>query len=81
MDYDPASPDLIQVQSLSPQLAVTALKVSDAPGAVSMAEPDEPKNNKMYVLETVAQLPAEKGYVTYPQTRPWNFTGFRQGCC
>jgi len=64
MDYDPTSPDLVQVQSLSPQLAVTSLKVNDAPGAGSMPEDDEQKNNKMYVLETVAHPPADKGLVT-----------------
>ena len=74
MDYDPASSELVQVQSLSPQLAVISLKVSDAPGAGSITEDDEQKNNKMYVIETVAHPPAEKGLVTCPQTRNWNFT-------
>ena len=33
MDYDPAVPDDVRVQSLSHQLAVTAVRVTDAPGA------------------------------------------------
>lgn len=61
MDYDPSS-ELVQAQSLSPQLAVTSLKVSDTPGAGSLAEDDGPRNIKMYVLETVAH-PPEKGLV------------------
>jgi hypothetical protein len=69
MDYDPRSPELARVQSLSPQLAITSLKVSDAPGAGSMAEDEEPKNTKMYVLETVAHPPTEKGLVTCLHTR------------
>ena len=48
MDYDPAAPDDVRVQSLSHQLAVTAVRVTDAPGA------DGAANTQMYVLETAA---------------------------
>lgn len=65
MDYDPAAPDHVRAQSLSPQLAITSLKAGDAPGSGSVAEDDEPKNIKMYVLETVAHPPAEKGLVDF----------------
>ncbi|KAF8581376.1 hypothetical protein K439DRAFT_1311218, partial [Ramaria rubella] len=61
MDYDPASQEQVYVQSLSPQLVITSLKITDAPGAGSVGEDDEPKNMKMYVLETVAHPPSDKG--------------------
>ncbi|KAF8508120.1 hypothetical protein JB92DRAFT_2955041 [Gautieria morchelliformis] len=78
MDYDPASPELARVQSLSPQLAITALKVSDAPGVGSMAEDEEPKNTKMYVLETVAHPPTEKGTAADDLHPVASLTGFKQ---
>ncbi|KIJ45130.1 hypothetical protein M422DRAFT_207357 [Sphaerobolus stellatus SS14] len=59
MDYDPASPQSLHVQSLSPQLAVTSIKVTEAPGTAAHSEDDEPKNNKMYVVETVAHQQSE----------------------
>ena len=50
MDYDPAVPDDVQVQSLSHQLAVTAVRVTDVP-----PREDGAANTQMYMLETVAQ--------------------------
>lgn len=45
------------VHSLSAEIAVTGLKVTDAPGA-SVAENGASKNDRMYVLETIA-MPEE----------------------
>ncbi|GJJ08969.1 hypothetical protein Clacol_003190 [Clathrus columnatus] len=53
MDYDPASPDSVYVQSLSSTLAVTSLRITDAPGAAN--DDDEHKNNNMYVIDTVSR--------------------------
>lgn len=64
MDYDPRAPQSIRVQSLSSQLAVTSVKITDAPGAGPYGENDEPRNNKMYVIETVAhQIPDERSVI------------------
>lgn len=50
IDYN--GPDLPpMVQSLHPDLAVTGIKIADAPGAAA-AHPR--RNDKMYVLETVS---------------------------
>lgn len=55
MDYDPASPDSVYVHSLSSQIAVTSLRVTSAPGTAN--DDDEPKNNNMYVIDTVSRYP------------------------
>ncbi|CCM00950.1 uncharacterized protein FIBRA_02997 [Fibroporia radiculosa] len=55
LDYDPSKLTLPTVKSLSSDLAVSGLRVTDAPGAG--AADDEPKrNDKMYILETTAVL-------------------------
>jgi hypothetical protein len=48
LDYDPASPN---AKSISANVAVTALKVAEAPGAIA-AEDELRKNDRMYILET-----------------------------
>jgi hypothetical protein len=57
MDYDPASPESVHVQSLSSALTVTAVKVAEAPGA----DEKYPKNSKMYVIETLLHQKADRG--------------------
>lgn len=46
MDFDRANPSHTVVHSLNPSLAVTGLRVSDAPGA--------PPDAKMYVIDLVS---------------------------
>jgi len=70
MDYDPAAHHSGHIQSLSAQLAVTSIKVTDAPGVGSHGEGDEPKNNKMYVIETVAHQPSDRGSVISTTREP-----------
>ncbi|KAK2461778.1 hypothetical protein APHAL10511_006241 [Amanita phalloides] len=48
LDYDPHSPTLPTVQSLSKTLAVTGLRIEEAPGAATA----DPKNDRMYMIET-----------------------------
>lgn len=48
LDYDPVSST---AKSISTNVAVTALKVAEAPGA-SAAEDEPKKNDRMYILET-----------------------------
>ncbi|EIN13523.1 hypothetical protein PUNSTDRAFT_41077 [Punctularia strigosozonata HHB-11173 SS5] len=47
LDYDPADPINPGVKSISSSLAVTGVKVADAPGAGEAQE-----NDKMYIIET-----------------------------
>ncbi|KAI0639328.1 hypothetical protein C8Q77DRAFT_1152311 [Trametes polyzona] len=54
LDYDPARPASPVVQSLSPDLAVSAVKVADAPGAAVAGEPAL-RNNSMYLIETTTR--------------------------
>ena len=56
LDYDPADPSGFSAKSLTTELAVTGLKVTEAPGAGVVD--DGVKNNNMYVLETTI-LPEE----------------------
>ena len=58
LDYDPARPGSPTVKSLSPDLAVSAVKVVDAPGAAVAGEPAL-SNNNMYVITTTTR-PTEK---------------------
>ncbi|KAH9898478.1 hypothetical protein C8Q73DRAFT_788658 [Cubamyces lactineus] len=51
LDFDPARPGSPTVKSLSPDLAVSAVKVVDAPGAAVAGEPAL-SNNNMYVITT-----------------------------
>lgn len=56
LDYEPAQSGLAAptVKSLSPALIVSALKVTDAPGAAVAGEPAL-RNNSMYVIETTTR--------------------------
>ncbi|OSD03509.1 hypothetical protein PYCCODRAFT_1476907 [Trametes coccinea BRFM310] len=54
LDYDPARPGSPIVKSLSPDLAVSAVKVVDAPGAAVAGEPAL-RNNSMYVITTTGK--------------------------
>ncbi|KAI8995556.1 hypothetical protein BD414DRAFT_479880 [Trametes punicea] len=58
LDYDPARPGTPTVKSLSPDLAVSAVKVVDAPGAAVAGEPAL-NNNSMYVITTTVK-PTDK---------------------
>ncbi|KAH9857846.1 hypothetical protein C2E23DRAFT_801775 [Lenzites betulinus] len=55
LDYDPARPASPTVKSLSANLAISAVKVADAPGAAVSDEPTRTSNNSMYVIETIAR--------------------------
>ncbi|KAI0361710.1 hypothetical protein OH77DRAFT_456000 [Trametes cingulata] len=59
LDYDPARPGSPSVKSLSPDLAISAVKVTDAPGAAVAGEPPLRTNNSMYLIETTTR-PIEK---------------------
>src|SRR5262245_34815272 len=50
LDYHPAAPTPT-AKSISRNLAVTGLKVAEAPGAAA-ADDDLKKNDRMYILET-----------------------------
>lgn len=62
LDYDPGRSGTPIVKSLSPDLIVSALKVTDAPGAAVVGE-SPMANNSMYVIETMPKL-AEKSVVS-----------------
>ncbi|KAI0932294.1 hypothetical protein AcW2_000966 [Taiwanofungus camphoratus] len=51
LDFDPTKNTFPIAKSLSKELAVTGLKVSNAPGT-GIAEEELHRNNKMHVLET-----------------------------
>ncbi|KAI0669977.1 hypothetical protein C8Q78DRAFT_157696 [Trametes maxima] len=51
LDYDPARSASPTAKSLSPDLAVSAVKVADAPGAAVAGEPAL-RNNSIYVIES-----------------------------
>ncbi|KAI0374244.1 hypothetical protein BV20DRAFT_987288 [Pilatotrama ljubarskyi] len=55
LDYDPARPASPTVKSLSPDLAISAVKVTDAPGAAVAGEPALSSNNSMYLIETTTK--------------------------
>lgn len=58
LDFNPAAQTPV-AQSLRKTLAVSSVKVMEAPGA-AVAAKDEPKrNNKMYIVETVATADEE----------------------
>jgi hypothetical protein len=50
LEFDPSSPDTATVKSISGNIAVTGLKVAEAPGA---AAEDDSKNSRMYIVETI----------------------------
>ncbi|KAJ7139834.1 hypothetical protein C8R44DRAFT_867935 [Mycena epipterygia] len=54
LDYDPNGPAPPTVQSISPSVAVTGLRVEEAPGAAAAAadEGDPARNDRMYIVET-----------------------------
>ena len=60
LDYDPTTPAVTTAQSLSTDLAVLGVKVTDAPAASSTTDdaPIPKRNGKIYVIETTA-VPAE----------------------
>ncbi|KAG5644725.1 hypothetical protein DXG03_007854 [Asterophora parasitica] len=60
LDYDPNSTKPPTVQSMSKEMAVTSLKVEEAPGAAA-AHDNDPKNDRMYIIETTAS----DGYVNF----------------
>ncbi|KAI0735247.1 hypothetical protein C8Q76DRAFT_791816 [Earliella scabrosa] len=62
LDYDPARPGPPTVKSLSPDLVVSAVKVTDAPGAAVAGEPAL-RNNSMYIIETMTK-PATDMFVS-----------------
>ncbi|KAI0824239.1 hypothetical protein BC628DRAFT_1420323 [Trametes gibbosa] len=55
LDYDPARPASPTVKSLSADLAISAVKVADAPGAAVAGESTRTSNNSIYVIETTAK--------------------------
>lgn len=58
LDYDPSKGPIPTVKSLSKDLAITGVKITDAPGAGAIE--DEPtRNRNMHVLETMTS-PEEK---------------------
>ena len=54
LDYDPGRPGPPTVRSLSHDLVVSSVKVTDAPGAAVAGEPAL-RNNNMYVIETTTK--------------------------
>jgi hypothetical protein len=65
LDYDPLSPASTRMQSISGNAAITGIRVTDAPGAVS-AEEDACWSSKMFVLETTT---FESRFVRTPKHR------------
>jgi hypothetical protein len=49
LEFDPSSPSAPTAKSISRNIAVTGLKIAEAPGA---AAEENPKNSTMYILET-----------------------------
>jgi hypothetical protein len=57
MDFDPSAPEIPIVSSLSPNLAVDNVTVSDAPGAGSTGSPTSTStnlNSNLYIIRTLA---------------------------
>ncbi|KAJ7786010.1 hypothetical protein B0H16DRAFT_1488883 [Mycena metata] len=56
LDFDPQSNIPPTVQSISPSLSVTGLRVEEAPGAAAAAaeEGDATRNDRMFIIETTA---------------------------
>ncbi|KAL0950953.1 hypothetical protein HGRIS_007705 [Hohenbuehelia grisea] len=52
LEHDPSSPSTPSVKSISQDMIVTGLKVTDAPGAAA-DEGGPPKNDRMYIIETI----------------------------
>ncbi|KAJ7655105.1 hypothetical protein DFH06DRAFT_1474173 [Mycena polygramma] len=54
LDYDPDTAAPPTVQSISPSISVTGLRVEEAPGAAAAAaeEGDVARNDRMYIIET-----------------------------
>lgn len=51
LDYDPANVTATSVKSTSSSIAVTGIKVTDAPGAGVVDDVETNKNDKMYVIQ------------------------------
>ncbi|TDL28681.1 hypothetical protein BD410DRAFT_781205 [Rickenella mellea] len=58
LDYDPSSSNPPAAQSLSTNTAVTSVKVTDAPGAAVAKEGEPKRNDKMFIIETIAETRA-----------------------
>ncbi|KAJ7456699.1 hypothetical protein FB451DRAFT_1276879 [Mycena latifolia] len=56
LDYDPNTPAHPTVQSISPSICVTGLRVEEAPGAAAAAagEADPNRSDRMFIIETTA---------------------------
>jgi len=68
MDYDPASPETPTVSSLSSNLAVDNVTISDAPGVIAGSagsSSGSPSNSNLYIIRTLAVV-NEK----YPSEEP-----------
>ncbi|KAJ7102214.1 hypothetical protein B0H15DRAFT_813703 [Mycena belliarum] len=70
LDFDPDSPAPPTVQSISPPVCVTGLRVEDAPGAAAAADPN--RNARMFIIDTTAAehrpMDASMGERKPPQT-------------
>ncbi|KAJ7275330.1 hypothetical protein B0H12DRAFT_983835, partial [Mycena haematopus] len=53
LDYDPDTSDPPTVQSISPSISVTGLRVEEAPGAAAAAADEGVvRNDRMFIIET-----------------------------
>ena len=75
LDYDPRGGSPPVAQSLSTNLAVIGVKVTEAPGAAT--DEEGPRNDKMYVLETTT-MPEEQ-YVSFRTERMSGSDGLPSG--
>ena len=79
LDYDPSGLSQPSAKSISNNIAVTSLKVADAPGAASSGSGELPStNDKMYIIHT-STLSAGASYVLLPITIPKTRIDIRQG--
>jgi hypothetical protein len=68
LDYDPANITAPTVKSISNNIAVTGIKVTDAPGAGVVHSNDAPsKNDKLYIIQ-VNSIPDTRYSVCHPST-------------
>jgi len=74
LDYDPETSAPPTVQSLSPSISVTGVRVEEAPGAAAAAadEGDVARNDRMFIIETTSAqdrpMDASMGERKPPQT-------------
>ena len=79
LDYDPSGLSQPSAKSISNNIAVTSLKVADAPGAASSGSGELPStNDKMYIIHT-STLSAGASYVLLPISIPKTRIDIRQG--